>query len=168
MTRCARRLSQAQSSAFGDRRVGTYVPQGAIELRCGSWPECKAGLYNYSDSWAFQQAYVTDPPRHFSPQELLGYAFRRHRCRMGCPPICSTTQAARVHRLEMFFGASHVLSIHEYPLIIASWLQRRGGGDDTPNDLLDGLKEFPKQQAYDSAGIELAQPGDILRGRCGQ
>jgi D-alanyl-D-alanine carboxypeptidase len=35
----------------------------------------QSGLYNYSDSSAFQQAYTADPHRHFSPRELLGYAF---------------------------------------------------------------------------------------------
>ncbi|MGO9696405.1 MAG: serine hydrolase domain-containing protein [Mycobacterium sp.] len=50
------------------------VPQGnRITLR--QLARMQSGLYNYSDSSAFQQAYTADPHRHFSPRELLGYAF---------------------------------------------------------------------------------------------
>jgi D-alanyl-D-alanine carboxypeptidase len=50
------------------------VPQGnRITLR--QLARMQSGLYNYSDSSAFQQAYTADPHRHFSPRELPGYAF---------------------------------------------------------------------------------------------
>lgn len=50
------------------------VPQGnRITLR--QLARMQSGLYKYSDSSAFQQAYTADPRRHFSPRDLLGYAF---------------------------------------------------------------------------------------------
>ncbi len=50
------------------------VPQGdRITLR--QLARMESGLYDYTDSRAFLQAYVANPHRLFSPQELLGYAF---------------------------------------------------------------------------------------------
>jgi D-alanyl-D-alanine carboxypeptidase len=50
------------------------VPQGdKITLR--QLLRMQSGLYNYSESPAFQQAMFADPRTPFSPQELLGFAF---------------------------------------------------------------------------------------------
>jgi D-alanyl-D-alanine carboxypeptidase len=50
------------------------VPQGqTITLR--ELARMQSGLANYTATPAFLQAFVADPRRHFSPQELLGYAF---------------------------------------------------------------------------------------------
>jgi D-alanyl-D-alanine carboxypeptidase len=50
------------------------VPSGdAITLR--ELARMQSGLYNYSESPAFQQALAADPYRNFTPQELLGWAF---------------------------------------------------------------------------------------------
>jgi D-alanyl-D-alanine carboxypeptidase len=50
------------------------VPQGdSITLR--ELARMQSGLYNYSASDEFQHALAADPRRHFSPQELLGWAF---------------------------------------------------------------------------------------------
>lgn len=70
-----------------DDAIARYVdgvPQGdRITLR--QLARMQSGLDSYSSSEAFQQAYVADPSRHFSPQELLGYAFAQ-------PPLCSPGQ----------------------------------------------------------------------------
>ena len=50
------------------------VPQGdKITLR--QLARMQSGLFNYSETTGFQQALLADPRRHFSPQELLGWAF---------------------------------------------------------------------------------------------
>jgi D-alanyl-D-alanine carboxypeptidase len=50
------------------------VPQGdKITLR--QLLRMQSGLFNYSESPAFQQAMFADPRTPFSPQELLGFAF---------------------------------------------------------------------------------------------
>ena len=79
-----------QGKASLDDPIANYVdgiPQGdQITLR--QLARMQSGLYNYSDSWAFQQAYIADPHRHFSPRELLGYAFTQ-------PAVSSPGQAFR-------------------------------------------------------------------------
>jgi D-alanyl-D-alanine carboxypeptidase len=50
------------------------VPQGdRITLR--QLARMQSGLFNYSESTAFQQAMFADPRRPFTPQELLNFAF---------------------------------------------------------------------------------------------
>jgi D-alanyl-D-alanine carboxypeptidase len=50
------------------------VPRGdKITLR--ELARMQSGLYNYSETKGFQQAFFTDPRRLFTPQELLGWAF---------------------------------------------------------------------------------------------
>jgi D-alanyl-D-alanine carboxypeptidase len=50
------------------------VPQGdKITLR--QLARMQSGLFNYSQTTAFQQAFGVDPRRNFTPQELLGWAF---------------------------------------------------------------------------------------------
>ena len=79
-----------QGKASLDDPIANYVdgvPQGdQITLR--QLARMQSGLYNYSDNWAFQQAYIADPHRHFSPRELLRYAFTQ-------PAVSSPGQAFR-------------------------------------------------------------------------
>jgi D-alanyl-D-alanine carboxypeptidase len=50
------------------------VPQGdKVTLR--QLARMQSGLINYSEAKPFQDALVADPRRHFTPQELLGFAF---------------------------------------------------------------------------------------------
>lgn len=60
-----------------DDTIGTYiegVPSGdVITLR--QLARMQSGLANFSANPAFGEALAADPYRHFSPQELLGYAF---------------------------------------------------------------------------------------------
>ncbi len=50
------------------------VPQGdKITLR--QLARMQSGLFNYSETKGFQQAFFADPRHPFSPQELLGWAF---------------------------------------------------------------------------------------------
>jgi D-alanyl-D-alanine carboxypeptidase len=71
-----------------DDAIARYVdgvPQGdRITLR--QLARMQSGLDSYSSSRAFQRMYMDDPYRHFSPQELLGYAFAQ-------PPLSSPGQA---------------------------------------------------------------------------
>jgi D-alanyl-D-alanine carboxypeptidase len=71
-------LQLADQSKVGlDDPVAEYidgVPQGdKITLR--QLLRMQSGLFNYSESPAFQQAMFADPRTPFSPQELLGFAF---------------------------------------------------------------------------------------------
>ncbi|GHD24469.1 serine hydrolase domain-containing protein [Streptomyces galbus] len=61
-----------------DDTIGKYiegVPNGdKITLR--QLAGMRSGLFNYSQDEAFFKALTSDPQRHFSPQELLDYAFK--------------------------------------------------------------------------------------------
>ncbi|MFF9163858.1 serine hydrolase domain-containing protein [Streptomyces longwoodensis] len=61
-----------------DDTIGKYVegvPNGdKITLR--QLAGMRSGLFNYSQDEAFDKALTSDPRRHFSPQELLDYAFK--------------------------------------------------------------------------------------------
>ncbi|MFF7984449.1 serine hydrolase domain-containing protein [Streptomyces sp. NPDC007901] len=61
-----------------DDPIGKYVdgvPNGdRITLR--DLAGMRSGLFNYSEDDGFFKALTTDPRRHFTPQELLGYSFR--------------------------------------------------------------------------------------------
>ncbi|MGW3018168.1 serine hydrolase domain-containing protein [Streptomyces longwoodensis] len=61
-----------------DDTIGKYVegvPNGdKITLR--QLAGMRSGLFNYSQDEAFFKALTSDPQRHFSPQELLDYAFQ--------------------------------------------------------------------------------------------
>ncbi|KUN38051.1 serine hydrolase [Streptomyces longwoodensis] len=61
-----------------DDTIGKYVegvPNGdRITLR--QLAGMRSGLFNYSQDEAFFKALTSDPQRHFSPQELLDYAFK--------------------------------------------------------------------------------------------
>ena len=73
-----------------DDPIANYVagvPRGdRITLR--QLARMQSGLYNYTDSRAFQQAYLADPQRQFSPRELLAFAFAE-------PPVHLPGQAFR-------------------------------------------------------------------------
>ncbi len=51
------------------------VPDGE-HITVRQLAEMRSGLYSYTFDPDFQQALFTDPTRPFTPQELLGYAFR--------------------------------------------------------------------------------------------
>ncbi|MEU3293820.1 serine hydrolase domain-containing protein [Streptomyces longwoodensis] len=61
-----------------DDTIGKYiegVPNGdKITLR--QLAGMRSGLFNYSQDEAFFKALTSDPQRHFTPQELLDYAFK--------------------------------------------------------------------------------------------
>ncbi|MFL4952035.1 serine hydrolase domain-containing protein [Streptomyces sp. MMS24-I31] len=61
-----------------DDPIGTYVdgvPNGdSITLR--QLAGMRSGLFNYSADEGFYRALTSDPQRSFTPQQLLGYAFR--------------------------------------------------------------------------------------------
>jgi D-alanyl-D-alanine carboxypeptidase len=71
-------LQLADQGRLGlDDPIAKYVdgvPRGD-EITLRELARMQSGLYNYSDTDAFQQALGADPYRHFSPQELLGWAF---------------------------------------------------------------------------------------------
>jgi D-alanyl-D-alanine carboxypeptidase len=60
-----------------DDPIGKFVdgvPQGdKITLR--QLARMQSGLFNYTEAKPFQDAMFADPRRHFTPQELLGFAF---------------------------------------------------------------------------------------------
>jgi D-alanyl-D-alanine carboxypeptidase len=60
-----------------DDPIGKFVdgvPQGdKITLR--QLARMQSGLFNYTEAKPFQEAMFADPRRHFTPQELLGFAF---------------------------------------------------------------------------------------------
>ena len=71
-------LQLADQGKFGlDDPIAKFVdgvPQGdKITLR--QLARMQSGLFNYSESTAFQQAMFADPRRAFTPHELLNYAF---------------------------------------------------------------------------------------------
>ncbi|KLO30330.1 serine hydrolase domain-containing protein [Mycobacterium haemophilum] len=77
-----------QARVHLDDPIAKYVdsvPAGdRITLR--QLARMQSGLSNYTNTQAFRQAYLADPHRHFSPQELLGYAFAQ-------PPECLPGEA---------------------------------------------------------------------------